>query len=456
LRVTLVAAVVVLAGLGLLVSGLAATTALRGYLQDRVDAQLSDSLHDPGQLGRALTGDGPGRRPDSFGTVYVQVADQSSPLPSDIPPPKVPTKARPDRHPFTVDAVSGSTQWRVVEALNTNGDVLVVAVPLDEVQRTVSRLRTIEAVVGVVVLALLGLAAFFLVRRSLRPLVAVEAAAEAIADGDLSQRVPESDPRTEVGSLSRSFNAMVSQIETAFEERSRSEAEARASEDRMRRFVGDASHELRTPLTSIRGFAELYRQGALPAPEDVSRAMARVEGEAARMGLLVEDLLLLARLDQQRPLERQAVDLLELAGDAVQDAHAVDPARDVRLEVVAKGPAPVVSGDAPRLRQVLGNLVTNALTHTPAGTSVVVRVGTADRTAWVEVSDHGPGIPAEDRERVFERFFRADTSRTRASGGSGLGLSIVSALVAAHGGTVTAADTPGGGATFRVTLPLGA
>ncbi|MDX6218689.1 MAG: two-component system, OmpR family, sensor kinase, partial [Frankiales bacterium] len=225
-------------------------------------------------------------------------------------------------------------------------------------------------------------------------------------------------------------------------------------EERMRRFIGDASHELRTPLTSIRGFAELYRQGALPASADVDRAMSRVESEAARMGLLVEDLLLLARLDQQRPLERLDVDLLELATDAVADALAVDPSRPVRLEAVADGPPPVVSGDPARLRQVFGNLVTNALTHTPSGTPVVMRVSTSTDKAVVEVSDTGPGIPAEDRGRIFERFFRTDASRTRASGGTGLGLSIVAALVAAHGGSVEVDDTPGGGATFRVTLPL--
>ena len=222
----------------------------------------------------------------------------------------------------------------------------------------------------------------------------------------------------------------------------------------MRRFVGDASHELRTPLTSIRGFAELYRQGALPERADVDRAMSRVEGEASRMGLLVEDLLLLARLDQQRPLDQAPVDLLELAGDAVQDAQAVDPSRTVELEVVAAGPAPVVLGDAARLRQVFGNLAANALTHTPAGTPVQLRVSTSTDTATVEVIDHGPGISEQDRSRVFERFFRADTSRARASGGSGLGLSIVAALVKAHQGSVTVEETPGGGATFRVALPL--
>jgi two-component system OmpR family sensor kinase len=450
LRLTLVVVVVSLSALGLTVSGLAATRSLHGYLQDRVDSQLLDALRSPGDLQRALNG-GPGR-PQSFGLIYVSVAGVSTSLPSSAPPPRIPGKARTDGHPFTVSATSGSTRWRVVEALNVNNDVLVVAVPLDEVQHTVSKLERIELVVGLIVLLLLGGGAFLVVRRSLRPLVEMETAAQAVAAGDLSRRVPEGDPRTEIGSLSQSFNTMVAQVEEAFAEREASETEARTSEERMRRFVGDASHELRTPLTSIRGFAELYRQGALPSQADVDRAMNRVESEAARMGLLVEDLLLLARLDQQRPLEHQPVDLLELAHDTVQDARAVDPSRSIELEVVAAGAAPVVSGDAPRLRQVLGNLVGNALTHTSAPISV--RVSTATGAAVIEVVDSGPGIPVDDRPRVFERFYRADTSRTRASGGTGLGLSIVAALVAAHRGRVEVLDTPGGGATFRVTLPL--
>ena len=453
LRVTLVVVVVALSALGLTVSGLAATRSLHGYLQDRVDTQLENSLHDADLLGSVCGFAGPGGRPNSFGLIYVEIAGSACrPLPPSSSPPKLPSKARTDQVPFTVGAEKGDVKWRVIGALNRNGETLVVAVPLDEVQRTVARLTLIETVVGLVVLVLLGGGAFYLVRRSLRPLVEVEAAAEAVAAGDLSRRVPEGDPGTEVGSLSRSFNTMVAQVEEAFSERAASEAEARASEERMRRFVGDASHELRTPLTSIRGFAELYRQGALPAQEDVDRAMNRVESEAARMGLLVEDLLLLARLDQQRPLEHAPVDLLELATDAVQDARAVDPDRTVELEVVATGPAPVVSGDGPRLRQVLGNLVGNALTHTTA--PITVRLSTATGNAVVVVEDRGPGIPAEDRPRVFERFFRADTSRTRASGGTGLGLSIVAALVAAHRGSVEVVDTPGGGTTFRVTLPL--
>jgi two-component system OmpR family sensor kinase len=333
------------------------------------------------------------------------------------------------------------------------GGAVVVAAPLGDVQNTVQRLAALQLVIGVVVLLAFAALGYAVVRRSLRPLVEVESTAEAIAAGDLTRRVPESDPRTEVGSLAGSLNAMLGQIEGAFGAQRASEANARQSEERMRRFIADASHELRTPLTSIRGFAELYRQGAVSDPAELDRVMRRVEDEAARMGLLVEDLLLLARLDQQRPLQREPVDLLDLARDAVHDASAVDPGRPVSLEVMS-GEPPVVTGDDARLRQVFGNLVTNALTHTPAGTPVVVRVGTYGAEAVVEVVDRGPGLSAEQAARAFERFYRADASRTRAHGGSGLGLSIVAALVAAHGGRVDLDTAPGEGATFRVRLPL--
>ena len=457
LRVKLVAAVVLLAALGLGISGVAANRALHGYLLDRVDQQLgafSDRRQD--HFDPNPCDDGPGG-PQSLLTVFQvcippgsSVAVKSVPygkkgpaLPSHLP--LVPT---------TLGANGDSAPWRALGHVDGNGTTYLYALSLQDVESTTRRLALLEAGTGAVVLVLLTMAGTFVVRRSLRPLVAVETAAEAIAEGDLSQRVPESDPRTEVGSLSQSFNTMVARLESAFSEQAASEAEARASEERMRRFVGDASHELRTPLTSIRGFAELYRSGALPAGPDVDRAMSRIEGEAARMGLLVEDLLLLARLDQQRPLERVPVDLLELASDAVADAAVLDPSRSVTLEALAAGPPPVVTGDPARLRQVFGNLVTNALSHTPEGTPVVVRVSTASGTATVEVVDAGPGIPEDERGKVFERFFRTDASRTRASGGTGLGLSIVKALVAAHSGSVEVDETPGGGATFRVTLPL--
>jgi two-component system OmpR family sensor kinase len=329
---------------------------------------------------------------------------------------------------------------------------------LHDVDGTLSRLVSLEILVGCLVLALLGVLAYVVVRTSLRPLQQVEKTAAEIAAGDLTQRVPESDARTEVGRLSRAFNAMLSQIESAFRAREASEQSALASEERMRRFVADASHELRTPLTSIRGFAELYRQGAVPDPESLDRVMRRVEDEAARMGLLVEDLLLLARLDQQRPLALEPVDLLEVAGDVVHDARVLAPDRTIELELLGES-APVVLGDESRLRQVVMNLVSNAVTHTPAGTPVAVTLEVTpaeddgpDRVL-LAVTDHGSGLSEEDRAQVFERFYRADPSRTRAAGGSGLGLSIVAALVAAHGGRVGVQSAPGEGSRFLVELP---
>ncbi len=291
----------------------------------------------------------------------------------------------------------------------------------------------------------------YVVRRSLRGLEDVEHTALAIAGGDLSRRVPDRDPRTEVGRLSYALNQMLGQIENAFAQRTASEyAARRQSEDRMRRFVADASHELRTPLTSIRGFAELSRQRGVAEPD----VMKRIEDEAKRMGLLVDDLLLLARLDQQRPLRMEAVDLLPVAADALHNAQAVQPERNISLKILPDSEAPVVAGDEARLRQVLGNLISNALHHTPVDAPILVSVGTRGTDAVLEVRDSGPGLTQEQKARVFERFYRADTARTRTTGGSGLGLSIVAALVAAHGGRVTVTDTEPHGATFTVLLPL--
>ena len=298
--------------------------------------------------------------------------------------------------------------------------------------------------------------------------------AAKIAAGDLTRRVPESDPRTEVGQLAGALNTMLTEIESAFTAREASEASAlrserrmrvsesaaKRSEERMRRFVADASHELRTPLTSIRGFAELYRQGAATDVADVRRLMARIEDEATRMGLLVEDLLLLARLDQERPLARLPVDLLALAGDAVHDAQAVEPDRPIRLEVGSTEPPPIVTGDEARLRQVLANLLSNARKHTPAATAVTVRVSTGpsahghDPVAILLVSDRGPGMAPQDAARAFERFYRADPARSHAEGSTGLGLAIVSAIVAGHAGTVDIDTGADAGTSLRIELPL--
>jgi two-component system OmpR family sensor kinase len=289
--------------------------------------------------------------------------------------------------------------------------------------------------------------------------------------------VPDQDPVTEVGRLGRSLNTMLSQIESSFYAQAQSEAAARRSEERMRQFVADASHELRTPLTAMRGYAEYYRQrGGLhedapstsqPSDElgsnaqltraDMDRIMQRVEQESARMGVLVEDMLLLARLDQQRPIEHRPVDLLTLAADAVQDARIIAPDREITLDV-GSGAAFLILGDEVRLRQVIANLMNNALTHTPEGTPVAVRLLAGPRqpvpSVVLEVADQGPGLRQDQAEHVFERFYRADQARTRTAGGTGLGLAIVAALVAAHDGTVSLKTAPGQGATFRITLPL--
>ena len=401
---------------------------------------------------------------------------------------------------MTVPAQSGSDTWRVItepvsyERPTSTGGIeqvtgtLVAGADLGNINATIGSLAATVLIIGLIVVCILAMAIVVVVRASLRPLVDIEETAGEIAAGHLNRRVPERDPRTEIGSLGRSLNTMLSQIETAFHAQEESEAAAHRSEERMRRFIADASHELRTPVTAIRGFAEYYRQrgglvrhwdqdeeggtaafgaagGAAQAgltPADLDRIMQRVEKEAARMGLLVEDLLLLARLDQQRPLARRPVDLLTLAADAVHDTRLLAPARTIDLSVQS-GAAFLVIGDEARLRQVIGNLMSNALTHTPDGTPIEVSVssGTLDPQACdqtpaviLDVTDHGPGMTQEQARRVFERFYRADQARTRATGGSGLGLAIVRALVAAQGGVTSVRTAVGEGATFRIALPL--
>jgi two-component system, OmpR family, sensor kinase len=471
LRVKLVAALIGLLVLGLAVTGFAAWFVMRSYLVGQVDQSLVGA---PGALVQTIRPaldnldeldesncHGPGARSPYAFTVQNQSGTWTCPATDDSSSllPDFPTLTADQAHalagrPFTVGSVSGSGQWRVTADSGPFGTVVMVAQSLNPVQHTLGQLVLIEVIGGVGVVVLLGALGYALVRRSLRPLVEVEEAAEDIAAGDLSRRVPALDPATEVGRLSRSFNTMVDRIETAFRERQESEAEAKASEERMRRFVADASHELRTPLTSIRGFAELYRQGAVMQPEDIGRVMRRIEDQATRMGLLVEDLLLLARLDQQRPLDLQPVDLLTIASEAVQDARALEPDRDVALVVAQDAPPPVVLGDETRLRQVVGNLMSNALTHTPPGTPVRVSVATDGGFGRLDVADEGPGLSADDAAHVFERFYRADTSRTRTSGGTGLGLSIAAALVTAHAGALSVQTEPGRGATFTMRIPL--
>jgi two-component system OmpR family sensor kinase len=284
---------------------------------------------------------------------------------------------------------------------------------------------------------------WWLIRRGMRPVDRMVDTAAAIADGDLSRRVPDANPRTELGRLGHALNEMLAQIESALEARS-------ASEARLRRFVADAAHELRTPLTSLRGYAELYRQGALSDEAGVTNAMGRIEAEGGRMSRLVDDLLLLARMDQQRALETKPVDLAALAGESVTDFQAVDPERPVTTMLTESA---LVEGDRVRLRQVIDNLLTNARVHTPAGTPVRVEVAEVGDRVEFRVADEGPGIAPADQARIFERFWRADPARARKTGGSGLGLAIVASLVEAHGGTVLVESAPGKGATFVVRLP---
>ncbi|GAA0356177.1 HAMP domain-containing histidine kinase [Actinoallomurus spadix] len=463
LRIKLIAAVVTLVLLALVVTGVASVSVMRDYLLDRTDLQLQDLLHRAerslAQPAKPLPGQGAG--------TLVQIRDADgkvlksttvSPWGTVQPDPAIPEN--PDwldehaQRPITLRAVSGDVRWRVyVEPVGTG--YVVAAADLTEVGRTVRRFVGVELIVGSVVVVLIAGLGIAIVRASLRSLEDIEHTAAAIATGDLSRRVPDADPRTEVGRLGDALNGMLAQIETAFHAQARSEATARESEERMRRFVADASHELRTPLSVIRGFAEYYRQRDDVDRAELDRLIARVEDEAVRMGALVDDLLLLARLDQQRPLAMRPVDLLALAAEAVHDARVLDADRKITLSV-RSGSAFIVTGDELRLRQVIRNLLTNALQHTQAGTPVEVtvhsgRLGDAP-AAVLEVADQGQGMPREQAERVFERFYRADPARSR--GGTGLGLAIVAGLVHAHGGTVEVETAPGKGATFLITLPL--
>jgi two-component system, OmpR family, sensor kinase len=457
LRVGLVAATLVLVACGLLASGIAVTSILQHSLINRVDQTLLDASRGWAQAPRRMPdtpieGPNPARPPSNFyvrgidpdGRTWMAVNDREA-------EPALPDSNDVGPVPVTVGSIDHSeVQWRAMTVRGLRGELTTVAIDLSDVTSTVRALMWSQVGIGVVVLLVIGIAGYAVVHRSLRPLVEVEQTAAAIADGELDRRIPERDTRTEVGRLSLALNGMLAQIQRAVASSEASAAHARTSEERMRRFITDASHELRTPLTTIRGFAELYRQGAA---RDVELLMSRIESESRRMGLLVEDLLLLARLDAQRPLERHRVDLLALASDAVHDARSIAPKRSITMEVFDGPGTPEVMGDDARLRQVLGNLVANALQHTPETAGIALRVGTDDGEAIIEVCDEGPGMSQDDAHRVFERFYRADSSRARASGGTGLGLSIVDSLVYAHGGTVSVTTAPGQGCRFSVRLP---
>ncbi|GAC52797.1 sensor histidine kinase [Gordonia amicalis] len=466
LRFSLVALTLALVVVGLLASGVAVTSSMRQDLISRADEGLVNATRtwaeprSPADEPRSGP-PGPRRPPSPYyvesilrgpdGISAVSVYNQFDHAPD------LDRLTGDNAGPVTVGSVDPhGPQWRVIKRSNRFG-TSIVATPMSDIDATVSRLIWLQSAIGAVVVVLIGVLSYLLVRTSLRPLRRVEETAQAIAEGDLTRRVPLAAPNTEVGSLSDSLNTMLGQIQQAFVTTAASERQARASEEEMRRFIADASHELRTPLTSIKGFAELYSQGGVP---DVTDAMRRIDDEAGRMNLLVEDLLMLARLDAQRPLATAPVDLLSLAADAVQSARVAAPDRNIRLEVTTGDQPPVVSGDAPKLLQVLRNLIGNAVNHTPDDASITVGLAVeaapgGGSEVVLTVADTGPGLAPEDADHVFERFYRGDQSRYRGSGGgSGLGLSIVAALVEAHGGRVGVESTPGEGATFWVRLPL--
>ena len=460
LRLRLIAVLLVLLLLALVLTAGATAYLMRRDLTARVDQDLRAAARPVAQLAlRQLQTESTRGLPSGYGFALLPtdgsearwVPPTGEDLQAAVPP--LPLNDPRVRHgtPFTVGSTNGDMRWRAVAGSLEDGTAtFVVAVPLRSVERTVTRLILVEFLLGLAVTLACAVIGWYAVRRAFRPLSQIEDTAAAIAAGDLTRRIPTRAANDEVTSLSHSLNSMLSQIEQSF-------AVREASEERMRQFVADASHELRTPLATVRGYAELYRQGAVREPEDVASAMGRIEGEARRMSGLVEDLLVLARLDGRRPMQLGAVDLTVLAGDAAQDARAIDPGRRITLTGLDGELAPtVVPGDEGKLRQVLANLVGNALNHTPPGTPVEIALGTrpAEGCAVVEVRDHGPGINPQEVRRVFERFYRSDPSRSRgAGGGSGLGLAIVAAIVEAHRGRVGVARTPGGGATFVVHLP---
>ena len=498
LRVKLLAAVLALVVAALTLISVASTFALRSYLVSRVDDELQSAtatlaIRLNGYSVRQLDPDLHGIPSEymfalrTVGGVGDAFSNNAKLTTGDLPAPFT-TQDAIDAHeadqPFTAISPSGRVHWRMMLVTMSNGDILYVGRNLAEIEYAVSQLVWIDLLVGFAVLIALAAVGAAIVRTSLRPLVEIEQTAGAIAAGDLTRRVPDpepdaGEPKTELGRLSRALNAMLAQIEAAFTARALSETTARAaessardaadaaklsearavrSEAKMRQFVADASHELRTPLTTIRGFAELYRQGAVAGPDEVAKLVRRIEDEAARMGLLVEDLLLLARLDRERPLTLGPVELPVLAMDAVQAARATAPDRTIELDIRDSGDDLIAYGDDARLRQVIGNLMTNALVHTPPEASVTLRLSAeAGNQAVIEIVDTGPGLSPAQMEHVFERFYRADEARTRRTDrtatGTGLGLAIVAAIVRAHNGSVEVLSEPGTGATFRVTLP---
>ncbi|MDQ1628864.1 MAG: two-component system, OmpR family, sensor kinase [Actinomycetota bacterium] len=472
LRVRLVVALLALVALALVVTGVVATTALHGYLVQQVDRDLTAGGPDLGGPPAGGDDESPFRsgraewlRFTSLDVARLGPATLTGPATS----PPVVTRAMirsaaVEGRAFTVRSRDGASDWRVAvqpERFRGVGPVLQVrAISLRDVDNTVHRLVVIETMVGALVLLLLGAAGYFVVRSNLKPLVEVERTAESIAGGDLTQRVREHDPRTEVGRLARALNGMLAQIESAFRSREASEAAARASEERMRRFVADASHELRTPLATIRAYSEYATRADRALPDPAQQAFDRIDAAAIRMTHLVDDLLLLARLDAGRPLAREPVDLTQVVVEAVADVRAAGPGHRWRLDLPDE-PVPVI-GDPHRLHQLVLNLLANARAHTPDGTTVTATLIVVHGVIRIEVADDGPGIPAEQQEAIFDRFTRLDESRghpTRSDdsgssshASSGLGLAIARGIAVAHSATLSVRSRPGR-TVFTIEMP---
>jgi two-component system, OmpR family, sensor kinase len=461
LRTRLLLAVLACVAAGLLVAGGATYLFLQDFLLERVDAQLRDARF---PVAAALTDNqsgsqfGPGGTPPNLppGT-YGQLRDSSGAIlsaktfayttedqPTPVLPDPLPAITQGTATIFHAGSTAGGAGFQMLEEKDrSSGLLLIVGIPLAETQQTLNQLLTIEAVVFLVVLGALAAAAWLLIKRDLRPLEKMAVTADAISAGDLSLRVQPAEPRTEVGRLGLSLNTMLGRIEVAFAERA-------ATEDKLRRFLADASHELRTPLTSIRGYSEVFDR-AKDDPENLELAMRRIEEESKRMGVMVEELLVLARLGEGRQPEKLPVDLSRVVDDCVSDARAASPDREITADRVETAD---VLGDDHQLHQVLHNLLRNAARHTPPEARVHVTLAASDGYATLAVADDGPGLEPDVAAKVFEPFYRADKSRARETGGAGLGLAIVAAIVEAHRGTVRLDTTPGAGATFTVTLPL--
>lgn len=465
LRSRLLLAVFVAVALALTVASFATRASLRSYLIARVDKGLVSATESLGHGldDRSLLDEGgnPFREIVPEGT-FVQIRSKSGALeassmvgreadPEDIP--DVPATSRSGLFRTVASARDGSAPFRILTSRLRDGRSLVVGVSLTDENSTLDRLNAIEIGVALTALALAAAAGWVLVRIGLRPLRDVERTATAIANGELDRRVPGESAHTEFGRLATTFNTMLDRIEGAFSARDLKEEELRRSEERMRRFVGDASHELRTPLAAVSAYTELFTLGARQRPDDLERTMTGIRKETTRMGDLVQDLLALARMDDGHPIERRPVELVSVAADAVNAANLIDKTFTVRL--TAPNPIDLLA-DGGRLRQVLDNLLANVRAHTPPGTRTDVTLTHTADCATIVVADNGPGMTEEQASRIFERFYRVDPSRSRRSGGAGLGLSIVEAIVRAHSGRIRVESQPGVGTSFVIELPLAA